>query len=275
MDYKIVADSCCDMTPELREKLGVVNVPMIMTLEDKHFIDSEDLDLSVFMREMKECKTGAKSAAPSPDLYRKEFDGTHESFAITVSSKLSGSYSSAVLGADISSNKENVHVFDSKSASAGEILIAVKIRDMINSGLKRVNIIENVEAFISKMKTYFILQNLDNLMKNGRLNKIIGKLVTALNIKPLLGDDGNGNITLSSYSRGQNQALEKLASTIEKSGKKTDGETKVITHCNNESFAERLLNEIKRRYSFKEILVVPTRGLSSMYADDKGIVIAF
>lgn len=66
------------------------------------------------------------------------------------------------------------------------------------------------------MKTYFVLENLDNLVKNGRMNKITGKILSLLHIRPILGSDGDGNIAFFTQARGQNQIIEKLADTIEK-----------------------------------------------------------
>jgi fatty acid-binding protein DegV len=125
------------------------------------------------------------------------------------------------------------------------------------------------------MKTYFVLDNIDNLLKNGRLNKIVGRIISVLHIKPVMGADKDGNIALFSHARGLNQIVDKLADTIEKSGKKTEGQSMVITHCNNPTLAQKLMTAIQNRYRFKEILIVPTRGISSVYANDKGIVMAF
>ncbi|UWG98791.1 DegV family protein [Dehalobacter sp. DCM] len=276
MNYRIIADSCCDLTQELRKKWGVTTVPLTMTLGEACFVDDDALDLSGFMEEMKNCEDRVGSASPSPMLYKEAFQGSHTSFAVTLSSNLSGSYTSAMLGKAMAEEENaDVHVFDSKSATAGEVLVVWKILKLIQDGIPKSGIISSIESFIAEMKTYFVLDNIDNLLKNGRLNKITGKLISVLNLKPIMGSDGHGNITLFSHARGQKQIIEKLADTIEASGRKTDGEDIVITHCNNAGLAERLKDTIKARYHFKEILILPTRGLSSVYTNDKGIVMAF
>lgn len=87
---------------------------------------------------------------------------------------------------------------------------------MIEEGNHKSKIIASIESYINEVKTYFVLENLDNLVKNGRLNKITGKLISVLGIKPIMGTDREGNIALFSHARGQNQIIEKMADTIEK-----------------------------------------------------------
>lgn len=276
MDYKIIADSCCDLTPELRKKLGVITVPLTMMLGNESFVDDDMLDLSDFLKRMSKYDGKIGSACPAPMLYKEAFLDTPNSFAVTLSSNLSGSYESAMSGKTLAEEEgADAHVFDSKSASAGELLIAIKIRKMIDDGIQKSKIIASIESFIKEMKTYFVLENPDNLVKNGRMNKIVGKIISVLNIKPIMGSDGNGNIALFSHGRGQKQIIDRLADTIEKSGRLTDGESMVITHCNNPGLAETLMNVLKSRYNFKEIFIIPTRGISSMYANEKGIIIAY
>lgn len=276
MGYKIIADSCCDLTSELRQKLDIVSVPLSLNLGNESFIDDDDLNLPEFMEKMKNFNGKIGSACPSPGIYMDAFVKAVTSFAITISGNLSGSFASAMLGKSLAEEKgANVHVFDSKSASAGQVLVALKLHRMISDGIHNSKIVSSIESFIKEMKTYFVLDNIDNLVKNGRLGKIAGKIISALQIKPIMGSDGDGNIALFSHARGQNQIIDKLSDTIDKSGRSTDGESMVITHCNNPGLAEKLLNSISERYNFKEILVVPTRGISSMYANDKGIVMAF
>ena len=276
MDQAIVVDSCCDVTPELSKEYGITTVPLSIMLGDRSIIDDDSLSIPQLMKDMKNCKEKIGSAAPSPDLYKEAFIKAPQSYAVTLSCNLSGSYGSAMVGKELAQEEgAEVHVFDSKSASAGEVLIALKIRELLRSGLQKANIISITESFIKHMKTYFVLDNIDNLMKNGRISKVTGRIITALNIKPIMGSDGDGNIALFSHARGEKQIIKKLADIIEHSGRKIEGERLVIAHCNNHGLAESLIAVIKQRYNFKDILLVPTRGISSIYANDKGIILAF
>jgi DegV family protein with EDD domain len=265
------------MTPQLAEQLGVASVPLVMRLGREEYVDDETLDLPGFMKKMKACVEKVGSASPSPLHYMEAMIEAGRSFVVTLSSKLSGSYESAALGKTYAEENgtHDVHIFDSKSASAGELLIAIKIRELIANGIDKDQIIKSIGNFIDNMKTYFVLERYDNLLKNGRLNKISAKLISILNIKLIMGSDGDGNIALFEKPRGTSQMLDKLLALVTNSGKKTNGETIVISHCNNLPLAQQLSNAISKRFSFKDIIIVPTRGISSLYADDKGIVLAF
>lgn len=277
MEYKIIVDSCCDLTPELKTKLNAKSIPLTMRLGADEFADDDTINISDFMVQMKACTQKVGSAAPSPLLFQEAMEQAQSSFVVTLSSELSGSYASAILGQSLAEEQSDadVHVFDSKSASAGEVLVAVKIRELIEKQFSKEHIVQTITQFIETMKTYFILDRYDNLQKNGRLSKVKGSLISALNIKLVMGSDGNGNVKLFDKCCGRKRMMEILLSLIESSGKITDGEYLVISHCNNSLLANLLAKEIEYRYRFKEIFIVPTGGLSSLYADDKGIIMAF
>ena len=278
MDYRIIVDSCCDMTKELAERLGITSIiPLTVRLGSKEFLDDESLDLPVFMEEMKACTERVTSAAPPPVAFTEAIESAVRSFVVTISSQLSATYENAILGKTLAQEKgvSDVHVFDSKSASAGEVLVAIKLREMLAKGLPTDQVIGSINNFIDEMKTYFVLERYENLVKNGRLNKITGKIVQLLNFKLIMGSDGNGAIQLHAKPRGTNQMLEKIISLIKSSNKPTEGESVVICHCNNLPLAKQISNIISNHFNFKEILIVPMRGTISLYADDKGIVMAF
>ena len=276
MKTQIVVDSCCDLTPELEESLGAKTVPLTIMLGDESIIDDETLDLPEFMEKMHACTGKIGTAAPSPALYQEAFMGADASYAVTLSSNLSASYANAMLGKELAEGEgADVHVFDSKSAAAGEVLVAMELGKMIDAGCQKPNIIASIEDFIKQMKTYFVLDNIDNLLKSGRLNKIVGRIICLLGIKPLMGSDGDGNIALVGPVRGAAQIVERLAGLVEKTLKDTRDRLMVITHCENPSLAERLREAVEKRYDFRDILVLPTKGISSLYANTGGIVMAY
>ena len=223
-------------------------------------------------------KTGKVStAAPPPHSYMDAMERAVRSFVVTLSGQLSGSYASAQSGKTHAeeSGATDTHIFDSKSAAAAEVLIAIKIRELISKGLPKDQIITSINNFISNMKTYFVLECYDNLINNGRLSKIKGKIITVLNIKVIMGANENGEIALFAKARGTKQMLEKMVAFVESSKKPTTGESMVITHVNNPTLAQQLSDMVKQKFDFKEVLIVPARGISTVYADDQGVIMAF
>jgi len=107
------------------------------------------------------------------------------------------------------------------------------------------------------------------------MSKIVGHIASVLNIRAVLGADAEGNIAFYGKARGTKQAIEKLVETIGKNVKETLGRTMVITHCNNIENANVLKKIVESRFKFKDILIVATNGLSSMYANTGGIIVAF
>jgi len=275
MSYQIIADSCCDVTPQLKERLGLTTIPLLLCLGDEEYTDDENLDLSDFMRRMKQCKDKIGSASPNSDVYRKAFVNAGDSFAITISSELSGSFMSANIAKGLAADEgATAHVFDSRSASAGELLLAIKLRKLIDRGLPKADIVDKMEHEILDMRTFFMLENLNNLVKNGRMNIIQEKICSALNIRPLFCAE-QGKIAFHSTSRGDKELISKFAKYIAESEKDTCGENLVITHCENLPFAQKLQNMLEEKFHFSEILITSTRGLSSLYASEKGVIIAF
>lgn len=277
MEGKIIVDSCCDLAPGMAQALNVTKVPLTLRLGDVEYLDDDSLSLPDFMQKMSTCTKPVGSAAPAPLLYQQAFEQSAPSYAVTLSSKLSCSHSSAMLAKGLAEENgySEIHVFDSKSASAGQTLVALKLNDLLRQGLSRQAIIRSVESFIAGMKTYFVLERYDNLLKNGRLNKLTGTIISIMNIKLIMGDDSNGNIALCAKLRGMKNVLEKLIDMIGRSGKRTENERLVISHCNNEGLAQQLCRTIQQQFQFKEIHIVPTGGVSSLYADEKGIIMAF
>ncbi len=279
MNYQLIVDSCCELTDDLKESLNAISIPLKITIGDKEYIDDNNLDIDNFLSVLKNVKVLPKSSCPSPGDYADAYINSNADFifTVTLSSKLSGSYNSAVQGKIIAEDAgKKIHVFDSKSASACELLIAIKIKEFIDNGLAPDEIIAKVDEFISESQIFFVLEKNDNLIKNGRMSAFLGKALAMLNIRLILGSDGNGNIKLFSKVRGGSEkAIDKLADTIADACREKKDQILVITHCQNLQSVKILIKAVKETCSFKQIVVCPTGGLSSMYADIGGVLAAF
>ena len=278
----ILADSCCDLSPELLKKTQAKIAPLTITIDDTHYVDDGTVDIPPYLAAMKASKNPVRSACPSPDLYAEDIRATEgDCFIVTLSAKLSGSHNAASLGVQLAQEdmQENkLHVFDSESASAGETYIALMIHDLIAAGKSFEQIVELVEEKIRSMHTLFVLDSLDNLVKNGRISRTVALLANVLSIRLLMSDDGHGAIKNISKARGIKGALGQMVETCRKhtEGLAAASQRLVISYCNCPERARQVRDMIREKCpAIGEIILTPTSALSSMYANDGGIVIAY
>ena len=278
MSYKIVIDSCGELLEQWNQDERFTSVPLTLTVGSENIIDDETFDQADFLQKVAACPECPKSACPSPESYRKAFDcDADHVYCVTLSAELSGSYNSAVLGASLlHEEKEGVqiHVFNSCSASIGETLIAMKIVQCEEAGLPFEEVISVVNKYIEEQHTFFVLENLETLRKNGRLSRVKALLATALKIKPIMGSTPEGEICQLDQARGMNKALVKMVEKIVEATENSENKILAISHCNTPKKANMLKEAIQEKMKLTDIIVLDTAGVSSMYANDGGIIVA-
>lgn len=277
MKYKIVIDSCGELLDRWKTDEKFESVPLTLTVGNEDIVDDESFNQAEFLEKVAQCPECPKSSCPSPEKYRQAFDCDAEHvYAITLSANLSGSYNSAVLGRNLlleDKPEKKVYVFNSCSASAGETLIAMKIEECEEAGMEFEQIVETVEEYIQSQNIYFVLENLETLRKNGRLSNIKAFVVSALKIKPVMNGTPEGTIVQLDQARGINKALVKMVDYVVENAKDSANKVLAITHCNCASRAEIVKEEILKRIEVKDVVVLDTAGVSSMYANDGGIIV--
>ena len=277
MSFHIVADSCCELTADMKKRENIEIAPLTLEVGGESILDDETFDQKYFLKRVAECPECPKSACPSPDYFRKSFlNGAERCYAVTLSAQLSGSYNSAVLGANLAQEENEdlkIHVFNSRSASIGETLIVKKIVECEEAGMSFERVVETVELYISTQHTYFVLENLETLRKNGRLSKTKALVASALKIKPVMGATSEGDIVQLDQARGINKALMKMDAIVN-DAQHVENKTLAISHCNCPERAEMVKEALLERLAVQDVFVLDTQGVSSMYANDGGIIIA-
>ena len=278
MSYKVVIDSCGELLDEWKQDPRFESVALTLSVDGVNIIDDETFDQADFLKRVAECPECPKSACPSPERYMRAFDCEAEHvYAVTLSAELSGSYNSAVLGKNLLQEDHpdrQIHIFNSKSASVGQTLIAMKIQECEEAGLPFEQVIETVDAYIEQQHTFFVLDNLETLRKNGRLSKGKALVASALKIKPVMGSTEEGAICQLDQARGMNKALVKMAQAIVEKTADSGQKTLAISHCNCHERAILLKNALEERMPIKKIVILDTAGVSSMYANDGGVIVA-
>lgn len=277
MSYKIILDSCGELPEELKQDERFVRVPLGLDVGGWQIWDDESFDQKQFLEKVAACPTCPKSSCPSPEKYKEACvtDADHV-YIVTLSTHLSGSYNSAELGRKLYLEEyghKDICVIDSCSASSGETQIALKAVELEEEGLSFSEIAERLAAFRDGMNTYFVLDNLETLRKNGRMSMVKAMVANTLSIKPVMGAK-EGNIVQRSQAIGVKKALAKMADYVVKELKEAEEKRIVITHCNCPERAELVKRLLLQKTAAKEVLILETAGVSSMYANDGGVIVA-
>ena len=268
MGYKILCDSCTDFTPAMEENPRFVRIPLTIHVGSRSFVDDGTIQQAELLQVMGATQEAARTACPAPEAYLSHFETADDIYIITLSERLSGSYNAADQAVKCyreEGGRHNVHVFNSRSASAGQVQAALKIQELAEQGLPFDDVVDQVEQYLDEMDTMFVLESLENLRKNGRLTKVQALVTGSLRIKLLMGATPEGEIIKLGQGFTERQALQKMIRRAAENAGHA-GKRLVISHCNcleRASYVRELAEKLCR---FREILIT---------ADDGGIVIAY
>lgn len=276
--YKIISDTSCDLRKDEIRDLGIEYVPFKISIDGKDYADDENLNIDEFLEAMKKTDDAITTACPSPYDYFKiiEENKDKDIYILTIGSKLSGSYNSAkVAEAEAREKFEgiNIHVIDTKAASAGTTRIVLKLLDLVKEK-DFDEVVEEIEKETDLETTMFVLESMKNLIKNGRIKKTTGLIANVLNIRPIMISD-DGEIELFEVNRGMKKSLDKMVKAIESKCKRGKPDLITISYVEDKDRAEKLKERIEDLYEGAKVHLRHTNGLSSGYADIGGIVIAF
>jgi DegV family protein with EDD domain len=276
--YKIILDSCGELTDEMKKDGRFVNVPLTLEIDDEQIIDDETFDQADFIKKVAASPNAPKSACPSPQAFTEEMECEADHvYVVTLSSQLSGSYNSACIGKDMyeednEDSDKSIHVFDSKSASIGETLIALKIAECEDAGMSFEEVISTVDKYIEEQHTFFVLETLETFRKSGRLSGLKAAIAETLNIKPVMGSTETGYIQQLAKGRGMNMAIDKMTKCLMDVSVNCEEKILAISHCNCPERALSLKKKMESLANFKDIFIVDMRGVSTMYANDGGVI---
>lgn len=274
MSYRIVMDSAGEVNERLSGK--VVSVPLTVSINGKDYIADENMDIDTFRKEVRESKEPPRSSCPSPDAFCNAIGDCDRVYIITITAALSGSYNSARLGLQMHLGEnpgKRGYVFNSLNASGGEALVAEKIIELEEKGLEFEEIVKITEEYIPTITTNVVLEDLSVLYKNGRLSKVAYVATSIIDLVAVLGLR-EGELVKIAQARGVKRAIAKLTETAIADIKERGIKKITITHSAAPERAEALKAALEKEVE-ADIVIVPTGGLISMYAGEKGLVISY
>ena len=278
MSFHIVCDSCTDLTEEDLKKGCYTLVPLTLLVDEEEIIDDETFDQADFLAKVAASKESVKSACPAPESYMEAYSKADDIYVVTLSAELSGSYNSAVLGKNLyeeENGTKNIHVVNSRGAATTQVLIARKLNEYASQGMPFEEVVDKIEEYTTSLRTYFVLETLEVLRKNGRLSRLSATIAGALNIKPVMIGTRDGVIQKAAQARGMKKALAKMVEHMGSEGRDLTRRQFVISHCNCYEKAVYVKELIKKHLHAEDVDIVDTKGVSSLYACDGGIIVSY
>lgn len=278
MSFHIVCDSCTDLTEEDLKKGCYTLVPLTLLVDGEEIIDDETFDQADFLAKVAASKESVKSACPAPESYMEAYSRADDIYVVTLSAELSGSYNSAVLGKNLyeeENGTKNIHVVNSRGAATTQVLIARKLNEYASQGMPFEEVVDKIEEYTTSLRTYFVLETLEVLRKNGRLSRLSATIAGALNIKPVMIGTRDGVIQKAAQARGMKKALAKMVEHMGSEGRDLTRRQFVISHCNCYERAVYVKELIKKHLHAEDVDIVDTKGVSSLYACDGGIIVSY
>ena len=278
MSFHIVCDSCTDLTEEDLKKGCYTLVPLTLLVDGEEIIDDETFDQADFLAKVAASKESVKSACPAPESYMEAYSKADDIYVVTLSAELSGSYNSAVLGKNLyeeENGTKNIHVVNSRGAATTQVLIARKLNEYASQGMPFEEVVDKIEEYTTSLRTYFVLETLEVLRKNGRLSRLSATIAGALNIKPVMIGTRDGVIQKAAQARGTKKALAKMVEHMGSEGRDLTRRQFVISHCNCYERAVYVKELIKKHLHAEDVDIVDTKGVSSLYACDGGIIVSY
>ena len=276
--WHIVSDTSCDLH-SLEGGEGVFDfetIPFTIRIGSREFVDNEDMPVEEMLTANENHSEMAQTSCPSPEDWRAKFAPEGPVVAFTISSALSGSYNSACTAKQMLQEEnpgKQIAVIDSKATGPETAMLVLKAREMILAGMDFGDIEAALNREADKIHTIFALASYHNLIKAGRVSRLIGFIAGHLGFWGIgIGSD-EGEISIRGKARGDKSMIRFLTEEIKKIG--PAGKEIRISHCLNEKCAAALKEQLEEMFRGIRVTLMKTRGLDSFYAERRGLIIGF
>lgn len=298
MKWYIVADSSCDLFPDdVTEAgarfamsdgesqpsanddpvdIGFGTVPFVMQVGGIDFVDDENIDVEDMLEAMENEREASSTACPSPGAFEEMFRRGDNVICITISSRLSGCFESADIARRSLLEVEperNIAILDSCATGPESALCIDMMVRWIRQGLSFEEVIANAQAFLDETRTTFALKSFHNLVKNGRMLKLVGFLAGRLGVWGIGIGSERGEIVIKGKGRGSAKAVKIILDDMYQRG--YSGGRVLISHAINHEFAEQLAQGIHNHWDSAEVHIIPARGLDAFYAERGGVIVGY
>ena len=276
--WHLVSDSSCDLyeLEGTEGKMDFATIPFTIRIGGKEYVDDENMNVGDMLEANETHSEMAQTACPSPEAWREKFSAPGPVIAFTISGALSGCYNSALIGRNMVLEDEpdkQIAVIDTKATGPEVSMLIWRARDLILEGKSFEEIEKDLNETADRIHTCFALISYHNLIKSGRVSRLIGFIAGHLGFWGIGMGDEKGEIVIRGKARGSKSMVRFLVEEISKVG--IAGKQIVISHCQNLKDAEALKKALEAAHAGIEVLVQATRGLDSFYAEREGLIVGY
>ena len=276
--WHLVSDSSCDLyeLEGTEGKMDFATIPFSIRIGGKEYVDDENMNVGEMLEANETHSEMAQTACPSPEAWWEKFSAPGPVIAFTISGALSGCYNSALIGRNMVLEDEpdkQIAVIDTKATGPEVSMLIWRARDLILAGKSFEEIEKDLNETADRIHTSFALISYHNLIKSGRVSRLIGFIAGHLGFWGIGMGDEKGEIVIRGKARGSKSMVRFLVEEISKVG--IAGKQIVISHCQNLKDAEALKKALEAAHAGIEVLVQAARGLDSFYAEREGLIVGY
>ncbi len=270
----IVADS----SSNVRSLPGMffASAPLKIRVGDEEFVDDEFLEKQALFDALKAAKGPSSTSCPNVADWTLAFGDADEVFALALTSAISGGYDAALNAADLYRQHHpdaRVFVLDSRTTGPELELLIEKYAQLIGENRSFDEIVEAIQDYTRYTRLMFSFKTVDNFARNGRVNPLLARLTSALNIRLLGQGSESGAVQVTHKTRGEKHALKQLLENMLDAG--FAGGRVCLRHTMNPAAAEKLACAIKERFPDCPLSIGENQGLCSYYAEPGGLLVGF
>ncbi len=262
-NYVLMTDSTCDLNQKITDDFGIEVMPMVFLMNNKvyhHYLDCREMDLKEFYSELKKgvlSQTTQISYNSYLEFFEKYLSEGKDIVYVCFTSGLSGTYNTSCIAARDILEKypdRDITIIDSKAASVGQGLlmyyVGKRYKETKPSTDELIAYIENTKMDICH---WFVVDDIDQLKRGGRISSVTATFAKALQIKPVLSVDNDGKLVTAGKVRGAANAMNLLVEKLETYGEDIKEQTVIIGHANYPEGAQELKKKIKKMV--KEVII--------------------
>lgn len=273
---KIITDSSCDLNKDIIEKYNIGIVGLNVSFGEETYVDGE-IDNDTFYERMANEKQLPKTSCPSPEKFAHSYDCEEEEvLVITITSKLSATYSTALLAKTMyleENPNKTIEVIDSENGSIGHGLLVVKAAQLAEQGKPLNEIIEEIEKLKNDIVFFGSLETLENAIKGGRINPLAGKLINALNFKVII-QITEGIVKPVDKARGDNNSIKKVVQSVSSRVSEKSNRVLAIGHSNCIEKALKVKEMMIKENHFDDVTISEIGSVMGTYTSKGAILIS-